>query len=117
VGLFSKKEYIYTEIKLNDLLPIGSIVKITGDENLYIIHNYRGIKKHPQKPKTYIEVDYWCYRYPYGDYPAIMENGYEPINIGINQTDIQEVIFVGYSTEERLELLTSVEKLENGKKN
>lgn len=87
---------------MEDFLPIGSVVKIKGEEGLYIILDYGGFEKIDRN--KYKEIDYWCWKYPLGICDS--EEHYK----GINFSDIQEVIFEGYNGENRKEMLRIIDK-------
>lgn len=96
-----------------NLLPIGTIVKLKGFDKLMMIFGV--LQKNASRPD--IIYDYISVPYPEGHYDS-------KLHIGFNQADIESVIFKGYEDEnnERKAFLASLdiaamfkEKMENEK--
>lgn len=98
---FSKKEYENSNLNMIDFLPVGTVIKIKGEEGLYIILDYCGFKK--IEKNKFKEIDYHCWKYPFGTYD---DESYKEINY----TDIEEIIFKGYDGEKRREMLRIIDE-------
>lgn len=85
-------------MKIFDLLPIGSVVRLNGGKKKVMIY---GIKQ--QDERTGKEYDYLAVVYPEG---ALGKEGH----FLFNQSDIDEVLFIGMNDGERQVFL---EKLNN----
>ena len=88
-------------LNLNELLPIGSIVRTIGaDKRLMII----GIK--PFEIETETEHDYLAILYP---------EGYigDSAMYFVEHADIDEIIYPGYEDEERVSLINRLQHLYN----
>lgn len=99
---FSKKEYENSNLNMVDFLPIGTVIKIKGEEGLYIILDYCGFKK--VEKNKFKEIDYHCWKYPLG-ICGLYENYKE-----INYADVEEIIFKGYDSENRKEMLRIIDE-------
>lgn len=99
---FSKKEYEYSMLRMEDFLPVGSVIKIKGEEGLYIILDYGGFEK--VEKNKYKEIDYHCWKYPLG--MSEFEEFYKTISF----SDIEEVVFEGYNGENRKEMLRIIDE-------
>lgn len=87
---------------IKDLLPIGTVVLLKGGIKKLVI---MGIKQADvEKPDT--EFDYVGVLYPEGYL------GSDTLYL-FNHTDINDIIFKGYSNPERTEFLQTVEQLYN----
>ena len=74
----------------NNLLPLGTIIKIYNNDNLYIILG------------TFCKIDnkvytYYCCKYPYG---LILDNGeinneIKNYDVYINHDEIEKIAFLG----------------------
>ena len=74
----------------SNLLPIGTVIKLYNDDNLYIILG------------TFCKIDskmftYYCCRYPYG---LILDKGeindvIKNYDVYINQDEIEKIAFLG----------------------
>ena len=95
MGLFSKKEYIYSKYMLTDLLPVGSVITIKNKNGKYVIMDYGGFIKESFFSNIYHEMDYVC-----SDYPTVSN---EVVNI--SHDDIDKVIFTGYDSDKRQKFL------------
>ena len=87
---------------MNTLLPIGSVVKIKNVEKPVMIFGYlQQSTAHPDEV-----VDYVAVPYPAGNVHLAMQ-------LGFQMTDITEVLFEGYKTEEfrPMEALLAIRKL------
>ena len=118
--IFKKKKVIPTKLKLSDYLPIGTVVKIHNDDNLYIINRYMGnscisIKqsafsfqkstfytKEKSNEKIYYVVDYSIYPYMIEDINCLP-------NYYIKQEDIKEVVYLGYNDSYRENILKELD--------
>ena len=105
MGLFSKKEYVYSNTKYSELLPVGTIVKLNNYDGIFMIFNYRGFVKSKEDKNTYFEVDYWCIPYPLGDTGGIKEP------IPVRHNEITNIIFEGYKNSQRNEIMFNLDKI------
>ncbi len=87
---------------IKDLLPVGSVVLLKGGIKKLII---MGIK-HADAEKPETEYDYVGVMYPEGYL------GNDTLFL-FNHSDINDIIFTGYTNPERDEFLSEVEKLYN----
>lgn len=87
---------------IKDLLPVGSVVLLKGGVKKLVI---MGIKQaNAEEPDT--EYDYAGVMYPEGYL------GNDTLYL-FNHSDINDIIFTGYTNPERDEFLSEVEKLYN----
>lgn len=107
---FIKKEYIYSNLKLKDTLPVGSIVELNNYEGKYMIENYKGFERSADNKNVYFEVDYWCVPY----FSGTASKEFEPIPVMTN--DIKKVIFEGYNSTERMEFLSEMDSIQEVRK-
>ena len=87
---------------MNTILPIGSVVKIKNVEKPVMIFGY--LQQSSANPDEV--VDYVGVPYPAGNEHMAMQMGFQ-------MTDITEVLFEGYKTEEfrPMEALLAIRKL------
>ncbi len=87
---------------MNTILPIGSVVKIKNVEKPVMIFGY--LQQSSANPDEV--VDYVGVPYPAGNVHMAMQMGFQ-------MTDITEVLFEGYKTEEfrPMEALLAIRKL------
>ena len=87
---------------MNTILPIGSVVKIKNVEKPVMIFGY--LQQSSSRPNQV--VDYVAVPYPGG-------NVHMALQLGFQMTDITEVLFEGYKTEEfkPMEALLAIRKL------
>ena len=87
---------------MNTILPIGSVVKIKNVEKPVMIFGY--LQQSSARPDDV--VDYVAVPYPAGNVHLAMQMGFQ-------MTDITEVLFEGYKTEEfkPMEALLAIRKL------
>ena len=87
---------------MNTILPIGSVVKIKNVEKPVMIFGY--LQQSSARPDDV--VDYVAVPYPAGNVHLAMQMGFQ-------MTDITEVLFEGYKTEEfrPMETLLAIRKL------
>ena len=87
---------------MNTILPIGSVVKIKNVEKPVMIFGY--LQQSTTQPDEV--VDYVAVPYPAGNVHLAMQ-------LGFQMTDITEVLFEGYKTEEfrPMEALLSIRKI------
>lgn len=107
---FTKKEYIYSDLKLKDALPVGSIVELNDYEGKYMIHSYKGYKRSKNNRKVYYEVDYWCIPW----FSSTTTDEIDPIPV--MKKDIKKIIFQGYNSIERIEFLNEIDSMQEGVK-
>jgi hypothetical protein len=108
MGLFSKKEYVYSKEKISDLMPIGTIIKRENDNQLYMIYSYIVFEKSKENNKRILDVNYECFQYPIGHLPDE-----KPISIKVDE--IAETIFKGYDSNERKTFCQEMDKIQEGK--
>lgn len=92
---------------MNTILPIGSVVKIRGVEKPLMIFGYlQQTAAYPGKLVDYVAVPYPC-----GNVNIAMQ-------LGFQMTDITEVLFEGYITEEfePMKVLLAIRKAEHSKR-
>lgn len=85
-------------MKIEDLLPIGSVIILKGGEKKLMIF---GVKQSGVKEST--EYDYIGVVYPEG-------NLGEDYQFLFNHEDIEQVVFKGYEDDERNEFLKKLSK-------
>ena len=92
---------------MNTILPIGSVVKIRGVEKPLMIFGY--LQQTAACPGKL--VDYVAVPYPGGNVNIAMQ-------LGFQMTDITEVLFEGYTTEEfePMKVLLAIRKAEHSKR-
>jgi len=92
---------------MNTILPIGSVVKIRGVEKPLMIFGY--LQQTAACPGKL--VDYVGVPYPGGNVNIAMQ-------LGFQMTDITEVLFEGYTTEEfePMKVLLAIRKAEHSKR-
>ena len=92
---------------MNTILPIGSVVKIRGVEKPLMIFGY--LQQTAACPGKL--VDYVGVPYPVGNVNIAMQ-------LGFQMTDITEVLFEGYTTEEfePMKVLLAIRKAEHSKR-
>lgn len=112
---FKKKEFIMSNKKYSEYLPVGSIVKLLGDSQEYMIYRYMGnacvaLKSSDNilskssiysfdKNNVRYHVDYAICPYPSGD----LNNTYY-----IMHEDIVDIIYLGYDDEYRKNVLEDI---------
>ncbi len=119
--IFKKKKMVPTNLKLSDYLPIGTIIKLYNDDNLYMIYRYMGntciaIKqsdnsfekstfyaKEKAKENIYYAVDYAICSYEVSEMDTA-------ITYYIKHEDIKEVIYQGYSDLYRENILKDLDE-------
>lgn len=91
---------------MNTILPIGSVVRIKNVEKPIMIFGY--LQQSTSRPEEI--VDYVGVPYPGGNVHLLMQ-------LGFQMTDITEVLFEGYKTEEfaPMEALLMIRKLSHEK--
>lgn len=92
---------------MNNILPIGSVVKLNGAKTPVMIFGYfqKSAGSEGQKDKI---VDYIGVPYPIGSINFMSQ-------VGFQMTDISEVLFEGYRSEEfkPMEVLLNVRKAQH----
>lgn len=92
-------------MKIKELLPIGSIIKINGIEKKFMITGVRQTNVEDNK-----EYDYLAIMYPEGH---ISDDG----QILLDHELIEEVVFVGYEDEERVEFINNLQRYYDSQNN
>ncbi|HWQ79791.1 MAG TPA: DUF4176 domain-containing protein [Anaerovoracaceae bacterium] len=87
-------------MKINELLPIGSVVRMLGGEKRLMIF---GVKQSDESQGTSEEYDYIGVMYPEGN----IGSEYQFL---FNHEDIVEVFFRGFEDEERQNFLKQLSK-------
>ena len=116
--LFSKKEIIKTNKKYSDYLPVGTIIKINNDDNLYMIYVYLGNRCRPiSQSSKYLEKSYLYNKenknkYYHIDYEIITY----PIDMEfipkyIMHEDIKDIIHMGYNDEYRKQIFNDIDEM------
>lgn len=88
-------------MKIQESLPIGSIVKVKGIGRKLMIFGYKQISQNnPEKVMDYIGVVY--------------PEGYinRDLQIPFNSENIEEVVFPGFEDDDRLTFLNALNELE-----
>lgn len=84
---------------MRELLPIGSVVKLKEEEQLFMI--YGRFFENKNTKKIY---DYLACMYPEGRLDS-------KINFAFNDSDIEEVYFIGFKNELELEMKKDLKEL------
>lgn len=90
-----------TEDRINEFLPVGSVVMLNGAQKALMIF---GVAQTDND--TDIEYDYIGVLWPEGNIGADTQ-------FLFNQTDVDEVLFKGYDTPERAEFLEELKSFYN----
>ena len=136
MGIFNKepKEFVYSNLKFTDRLPIGTIITLKNISNIekfnsIVVSNYlegfnenlrtgkfiivgyakESFERSNEEKNKFIQVDYYCAAYPVGEMPDGV--------FSIRESDIDEVIFRGYDNDERYYFLKEMENMIEGSDN
>lgn len=99
-----KLERIY-DMKINELLPIGSVVILKNGKKRVMITGIKQIE-----PKTNKVFDYLAVLYPEGHLG-------QELKFLFNQENIEKVFFRGYEDEEREEFIKKLEEFYKNEEN
>lgn len=103
------------DVKVRDLLPLGSVVILKNSKNIRIMITEYFVKKDPSRVIKDNTND-TCDIFDYMGINWYENNNGQRMNILFNHEDIEYILFRGYINEESIELMKKVEKCieENG---